>query len=183
VSAVAVNMAEEKLCVAVIAGAHGVRGDVRIKSFTADPKGLAGYGPLTDKSGERTFLIKPLGIAKGLLRAHIKGVDDRNAAEALAGVELYIERSRLPEPEEDEFYHSDLIGLRAELEDGTEYGTVRALHDFGAGDVIEIALSAGGTVVLPFTRTVVPSIDLDAGFVVIAPPEEVEAKASDEDEG
>lgn len=181
-SAVAVNMVEEKLCVAVITSAHGVRGDVRIKSFTADPEGLADYGPLTDKSGERTFRIKVLGMAKGLLRAHIKGVDNRNAAEALAGVELYVERSRLPEPEEDEFYHSDLIGLRAELEDGSEYGTVCALYDFGAGDVIEIALSAGGTVVLPFTKVVVPSVDLEAGIIVIAPPEEVEAKAPGKDE-
>lgn len=180
-SAVAVNMAEEKLCIAVIVGAHGVRGDVRIKSFTADPAGLADYGPLTDKTGNRTFLIKPLGMAKGLLRAHIKGVDDRNAAEALTGVELYLERSRLPEPAEDEFYHSDLIGLRAELKDGSEYGTVRALHDFGAGDVIEIALSAGGIVVLPFTRAVIPAIDLEGGVVIVEPPEEVEAKASGED--
>lgn len=181
-SAVAVIMVEDRLCVAVIAGAHGVRGDVRIKSFTADPEGLAAYGPLTDKAGAREFRIKVHGLAKGLLRAHIKGVDDRNAAEALAGVELYIERTQLPEPEEDEFYHSDLIGLRAELEDGSDYGVVRALHDFGAGDVIEIVLAAGGTVVLPFTKAVVPSVDMGAGVVVIAPPEEIEAKAPKEGE-
>ena len=181
-SAVVVNMVEDRLCVAVIAGAHGVRGDVRIKSFTADPEGLAAYGPLTDKAGAREFRIKVHGLAKGLLRAHIKGVDDRNAAEALAGVELYIERGLLPEPDKDEFYHSDLIGLKAELEDGSEYGVVRALHDFGAGDVIEILLTAGGTVILPFTKMVVPSVDLGAGVVVIAPPEEVEAKAPKEGE-
>ena len=178
----AVNMAEDRLCVAVIAGAHGVRGDVRIKSFTADPEGLAAYGPLTDKTGAREFRIKVHGLARGLLRAHIKGVDDRNAAEALAGVELYIERGLLPEPEEDEFYHTDLVGLRAVLKDGSEYGLVRALHDFGAGDVIEIMLAAGGTVILPFTKAVVPSVDLGAGIVVIAPPEEVEAKAPKEGE-
>lgn len=181
-SAVAVNMVEGRLCVAVIAGAHGVRGDVRIKSFTADPKGLAAYGPLTDKTGTREFRIKVHGLAKNLLRAHIKGVDDRNAAEALVGVELYIERVQLPEPEDDEFYHSDLIGLKAVLEDGSDYGIVHALHDFGAGDVIEIVLAAGGTVVLPFSNAVVPSVDLKAGIVVIAPPEEVEAKAPKEGE-
>ena len=181
-SAVAVNMVEDRLCVAVIAGAHGIRGDVRIKSFTADPEGLAAYGPLTDKAGAREFRIKIHGPAGGLLRAHIKGVDDRNAAEALAGVELYVERGQLPKPDEDEFYHSDLIGLRAELEDGSDYGIVHALHDFGAGDVIEIALTAGGTVVLPFTRAVVPSVDLAAGTVVIAPPEEIEEKAPKEGE-
>lgn len=180
-SAVAVNMVEDRLCVAVIAGAHGVRGDVRIKSFTADPEGLAAYGPLTDKGGAREFRIKIRGLAKGLLRAHIKGVDDRNAAEALAGVELYIDRGLLPEPEGDEFYHSDLVGLKALLEDGSTYGVVRAVHDFGAGDVIEIGLAAGGAAVLPFTKAVVPSVDLEAGVVVIALPEEAEAKAPEED--
>lgn len=181
-SVVAVNMVEGRLCVAVIAGAHGVRGDVRIKSFTDDPEGLAAYGPLTDKTGAREFQIKIHGLARDLLRAHIKGVDDRNAAEALAGVELYIERGLLPEPEEDEFYHSDLIGLKAVLEGGSDYGVVRALHDFGAGDVIEIVLAAGGTVILPFTKAVVPSVELEAGIVVIAPPDEVEAKAPKEGE-
>jgi 16S rRNA processing protein RimM len=180
VSEAAVKMADERLCVAVIAGAHGVRGDVRVKTFTADPEGLAAYGPLTDKTGNRTFHIKLLGMAKGLLRAHIKGVDDRNAAEALAGVELYVERSKLPEPDEDEFYHSDLIGLRAELEDGSDYGRVRALHDFGAGDVIEIAIASGGTVVFPFTKEVVPVVDLHAGTVVVVPPAEIEAKPSED---
>jgi 16S rRNA processing protein RimM len=159
-----------------------VRGDVRIKSFTVDPEGFAAYGPLTDKTGAREFRIKVHGLARGLLRAHIKGVDDRNAAEALAGVELYVERGRLSEQDEDEFYHSDLIGLKAALRDGSEYGVVRALHDFGAGDVIEIVLAAGGIVVLPFTKAVVPSVDLEAGVVVIAPPEEVEAKAPKEGE-
>lgn len=174
--AATVDMAEKKLCVAVIVGAHGVRGDVRIKSFTADPEGLADYGPLTDKAGDREFRVKVFGTAKGVLRAHIKGVDDRNAAEALAGVELYLDRDRLPETEEGEFYHSDLIGLPAVLADGTRYGTIRALHDFGAGDVVEIALTAGGIVVLPFTQAVVPSIDLEAGVVTVAPPEEIEAR-------
>jgi 16S rRNA processing protein RimM len=175
VQALAVDMAEEKLCVAVIAGAHGVRGDVRIKSFTADPEDLAAYGPLTDKRGTREFRIRVLGLARGLLRAHIKGVDDRDAAEALAGVELYVDRDQLPAPEEDEFYHSDLIGLKAELEDGSIYGTIRALYDFGAGDMIEIALSGGGAVVLPFTKAVVPTVDLKAGIVVVVPPEEIVA--------
>lgn len=171
-SELAVDMAGEKLCIAVIAGAHGVRGDVRIKSFTAEPEGLSDYGPLTDKSGARAFRIKLLGLSRGLLRAHIEGVEDRDAAEALAGIELYIERSRLPAPDEDEFYHADLIGLRAKLEDGSEYGVVRALHDFGAGDVIEIELAEGGTVVLPFTKAVVPLVDLGAGTIVVEPPRE-----------
>lgn len=174
--AVAVDMADEKLCVGVIVGAHGVRGDVRIKSFTTEPGDLAGYGLLSDAGGRRQFRIRITGEARGLLRAHIEGIDDRNAAEALAGVELYVDRAALPALEEDEYYHSDLIGLRAELEDGTLFGTVRALHDFGAGDVIEIALAAGGTVVLPFTRVVVPVVDLAAGRIVVSLPEEIEAR-------
>lgn len=174
--AVAIEMADEKLCIGVIVGAHGVRGDVRIKSFTAEPGDLVVYGPLSDAGGRRQFRVRILGEARGLLRAGIEGVTDRNAAEALAGVELYVDRSALPELEDEEFYHSDLIGLRAELEDGRAFGTVRALYGFGAGDMIEIALAAGGVTVLPFTREIVPLIDPRAGRIVVRPPSEVEAK-------
>ena len=166
-------MVEERLCVGVIVGAHGVRGDLRVKSFTDVPEDLVSYGPLTDVDGARVFDLHILGAARGLLRVHMDGIEDRDAAEALAGVELYVERHRLPEPENGEFYHADLVGLRAERPDGTVYGTVRALHDFGAGDVIEIALAGGGVVVLPFTKAVAPEIDLEAGRVVIVPPEEL----------
>jgi 16S rRNA processing protein RimM len=176
-------MAEDRLCVGVIVGAHGVRGDLRVKSFTAAPQDLVSYGALTDASGARRFRMRILGVARGLLRVHMDGIEDRNAAEALAGVELYIARDLLPAPEEEEFYHSDLIGLRAERPDGSLYGTVRALHDFGAGDVIEIGLAEGGTVVLPFTRAVVPEIDLEAGRVTIVPPEEVAAGDTADGEG
>jgi 16S rRNA processing protein RimM len=175
VSTLADIMAEDRLCVGVIVGAHGVRGDLRVKSFTADPQDLVSYGPLTDAGGAREFVFRVLGSARGLLRVHMDGVEERAAAEALAGVELYIARERLPAPENDEFYHADLIGLRAERRDGSFYGTVRALHDFGAGDVIEIALAEGGVAVLPFNEAVVPEIDLAGGRVVIVPPEDIEA--------
>jgi 16S rRNA processing protein RimM len=168
-------MAEEKLCVGVIVGAHGVRGDLRVKSFTATPEDLVSYGPLTDIAGTREFRLTVLGGGRGVLRAHLDGVEDRSAAEALAGVELYVARDRLPPADVDEFYHADLVGLRAERPDGSYYGTVRAVHDFGAGDVIEIALAEGGVVVLPFTSAVVPVIDLDAGRAVIVPPDEIAA--------
>lgn len=174
--AVAIDMSDEKLCVGVVVGAHGVRGDVRIKSFTAKPGDVTAYGPLSDAGGRRRFRIRVLGEARGLLRAHIEGVDDRDAAEALAGVELYVDRDALPPLEEDEYYHADLIGLRAELEDGSPYGTVRALYDFGAGDMIEIALAAGGAVVLPFTPAVVPAVEPGAGRIVVRPPEEIEGR-------
>jgi len=176
-------MVEEKLCVGVIVGAHGVRGDLRVKSFTDDPEDLMSYGPLTDAGGARDFKLRVLGHTRGLLRVHLDGVEDRNAAEALAGIELYIARDRLPEPKSDEFYHADLVGLQAERPDGSFFGTVRALHDFGAGDVIEIALAAGGVVVLPFTRVVAPEIDLAAGRVVIVPPDELAADDAPDGDG
>ncbi len=176
-------MAEDKLCVGVFVGAHGVRGDLRVKSFTDDPEDLVSYGPLTDAGGTREFKLRILGSARGMMRAHMDGVEDRNAAEALAGVELYAARDRLPEPEGGEFYYADLVGLRAERPDGSLYGTVRALHDFGAGDVIEIALAEGGVVVLPFTEAVTPEIDLDAGRMVIVPPRELAADDAPDGDG
>ena len=171
---VAVDMAERRICVGVVAGPHGVRGDVRVKSFTAEPGDLAVYGPLTDIDGGREFRLKVLGEARGLLRVHIKGVDDRDSAAALAGTELFVERDALPEADEGEFYHADLIGLRAELEDGGAFGTVTALYDFGAGEAIEIEQPDGRSVVLPFTREVAPKIDIASGRIVVRPPEEVE---------
>lgn len=167
-------MAEDRLCVGVIAGAHGVRGDLRVKSYTDDPKDLLSYGPLTDATGAREFRLRSVGMTRGLLRVHLDGLDDRDAAEALAGVELYLARDLLPAPEADEFYHADLIGLQAERVDGSHLGTVRALHDFGAGEMIEIELAYGGAVMLPFTRAVVPEIDLEGGRIVVVPPAEDE---------
>lgn len=182
-SAAADIMSEARLCVGVIVGAHGVRGDLRVKSFTDRPADLLSYGPLTDASGTREFALRLLGSGRGVLRVHMDGIEDRDAAEALAGVELYVARSRLPAPARDEFYHTDLIGLRAERADGSLYGTVQALHDFGAGDMIEIALAAGGTVVLPFTRATVPVVEVEAGRVVVEPPEELVARGTQDGDG
>jgi len=161
-----------RVCLGAVAGAHGVRGEVRIKPFTAEPESVGSYGELSDESGERRFSLQVLGVAKGMVIARLTGVEDRNAAEALRGLRLYVARAALPEPEEDEFYHADLIGLRVETEDERLFGRVRALYDFGAGDVIEIEPLAGGQpVVLPFTREAVPVVDLRAGRVVVVPPE------------
>ncbi len=165
-----VEVEEHRVCVGVIAGAHGVRGDVRVKSFTEDPRDLVSYGPVTDISGSRAFSLKILGEARGLLRAHVAGIDDRDSAAALAGVELYIVRGALPDSAEDEFYHADLLGLRAEAQDGEELGTVKALYDFGGGDMIEIVQPDGRGVVLPFTREVVPVVDIAGGRIVVRPP-------------
>ncbi len=175
----AAEMVEAKLCVGVVVGAHGVRGDVRIKSFTVQPGDLVAYGPLSDISGDRIFRVTLLGEVRGLLRAHIAGIDDRDAAQALAGVELYVDRERLPTPGDEEYYHSDLIGLRAERDDGTPVGVVTALYEFGAGDMLELALETGGSAVLPFTKAVVPLIDIEAGRIVVRPPAETEAKPNE----
>src|SRR5215207_10652545 len=159
-----------RVCVGVVTGAHGVRGAVRVKSFTAEPEGVAGYGPVEDERGERRLTLRLVGSAKGVMIAQIAGVEDRNAAEALRGLRLYLAREALPPPGEEEYYHADLIGLAAALADGTPVGTVRAVHDFGAGDTLEIERAEGQPVMVPFTRAVVPVVDLESGRIVVDSP-------------
>jgi len=171
---------DKRVCVGVITGAQGVRGAVRLKSFTAEPEDVASYGPLEDERGERRFALRIVGSAKGVLVAAISGIDDRDRAEALRGLRLYLPRSALPPTEEEEYYHADLIGLVAVRSDGTAIGTVRAVHDFGAGDTLEIERPEGQPVMVPFTRAVVPVVDLDAGRLVLdAPPGLLEPSKED----
>jgi len=158
-----------RLCVGVITGAQGVRGAVRIKSFTAVPEDVAAYGPVADEAGQREFALRPVGRAKGVVIATIAGVADRDAAERLKGMRLYVARDKLPAPGEEEYYHADLIGLAAVLRDGTPLGRVRAVHEYGAGDSLEVASESGVTVMVPFTRAAVPEVDLAAGRLVIEP--------------
>jgi len=158
------------VCVGVIAGAHGIKGEVKVKSFTEESEGFAAYGPLWDETGARRFDMTVRARAKDGLIAAIRGVTDRDAAEALRGVRLFVPRAALPEPGEDEFYYADLIGLSAELEDGSPLGEVVAVHNFGAGDVIEIK-GAGAVLDLPFTSAVVPVVDVAKGRIVVVPPE------------
>jgi 16S rRNA processing protein RimM len=141
-----------------------------VASFTADPGAIADYGPLTDEQGLRRFAIELLSSQKGQFLARVAGVADRDAAAGLAGTRLFVERDRLPEPDEDEFYHTDLIGLVAERPDGETLGRVTAVHDFGAGELIEIALETGRRVLVPFTRAAVPEVDPKAGRLVVDPP-------------
>ncbi len=166
-------MADRKVCIGVIAGAHGVRGQVRVKSFTAEPRDVTAYGPVTDASGARQFDLRITGAARGMMLAKIDGVGDRDAADMLRGTELYVDRDRLPAPDEDEYYYADLIGLDAVSTDGTALGSVRAMHNFGAGDMIELEDGSGKTELLPFTAAVVASVDLEAGVVTIDPPHEI----------
>jgi len=158
------------VCVGVVTGPHGVQGAVRIKSFTEAPEDVARYGPLADETGVRRFELRLVGAGKGVVIARLSGVADRNQAEALRGLRLYLPRSALPQPDAEEFYHADLIGLEAVLGDGTPIGRVRAIHDFGAGDTLELARPGAPPVMVPFTRAVVPNVELAAGRLVLDPP-------------
>jgi 16S rRNA processing protein RimM len=163
--------ADQRVCVGRIGAAHGIRGEVRLQSFTADPLAIADYGPLESQDGKRSFEIETVRPAKDVLVARLKGVTDRTQAEALRNAWLYVPRERLPAPEADEFYHADLIGLTAMTASGETIGTVVAVHDFGAGDMLELRLTAGGTTVMvPFNEQAVPQIDLAAGRIVVDPP-------------
>ena len=165
----------QRICLGVITGAHGLRGEVRVRTF-GDGSALDAYGPVSDAAGSRTFEILGLRPTKNGVLARFEGVGDRTQAENLKGTELYVERRALPDPGPDEFYHADLIGLAARSVDGKALGEVIAVHDFGAGDMIEIERADGGVVILAFTRAVVPEIDLAAGRIVVDPPREIDAR-------
>jgi 16S rRNA processing protein RimM len=158
----------------VVIGAQGLKGEVKVKTFTQSPEKLGAYGPLHAKDG-RIFDIASVRAAKDIAIAAFKDIADRESAERLKGVELYVARNALHAPDSEEFYHADLVGLRAEDTEGRAMGVVRALHNFGAGDVIEILRDDGDEVFLPFTREVAQQIDIEGGRIVIAAPEEVEA--------
>ena len=152
---------------------HGVRGEVRLQSYTGDPKAIATYGPLTGQG--RVFTLKTVRLVKdNLLVARVVGIDTREAAEALTHIELFVARDALPPPDEDEFYLADLIGLDAVDTAGAIVGTIVAVPNHGAGDILEIAPATGGeSLLLPFTKAVVPTIDIPARRVTIVPPEDI----------
>jgi 16S rRNA processing protein RimM len=162
------------ICVARIGAAHGVRGAVKLWTFTEDPLAVKRYGPLTTKDGARQFEVASAREANGHLVATLKGVATREEAERLNGLELYIAREKLPETDADEYYHADLIGLAAVTVANEPIGRVTAIHNFGAGDIIEIAPPHGATMLLPFTNAVVPTVDLGSGRVVIVLPDEID---------
>ena len=168
-----------QVCVARIGAAHGVRGQVKLWTFTEDPFAVTRYGVLSTSDGARQFEVTQAREAKGFLVATLKGVTSRNEAERLNGVELYVAREKLPATDEDEYYHADLIGLAAVSAAGEALGRVVAIHNFGAGDIIEIAPPSGPTILLPFTNAVVPAVDLAGGRVVIDMPAEIEGDGED----
>jgi 16S rRNA processing protein RimM len=172
------------VCVARIGAAHGVRGAVKLWTFTEDPFAVRRYGPLVTRDGKRQFEVAQAREARDHLVATFKGVATRDEAERLNGIELYVAREKLPATDEDEYYHADLIGLAAVTTTGEPLGRVLAIHNFGAGDIIEIAppkgTPKGTTMLLPFTNAVVPEVDVAGGRVVIALPQEIEGEDGDE---
>jgi 16S rRNA processing protein RimM len=162
-----------RVCVARIGAAHGTGGEVRLWPFTSRAEDVNAYGPLQTADGTRVFEIVSLRPSKDFLVARLKGVTDRTAAERLCNTDLYVPRECLPEPEPEEFYHADLIGLRAEDAEAQVIGTVVAVHNFGAGDILEIAPEAGGeTLMHPFSAAAVPGVEIAAGRLVVVLPEE-----------
>ncbi len=162
--------------VGVFGAPQGVRGELRLKSYTGAPKAIAAYGSLHDANGANVFALERLRGLKGdTLVVKVRGVETRDAAAMLTGVEIFARRDRLPEPSEDEFYYDDLVGLAAVTREGESIGRVAAISNYGAGDILEIAPDGGGeSILLPFTRAVAPKIDFEAGRIVVEPPDEIE---------
>jgi 16S rRNA processing protein RimM len=170
-----------RVILAVVGAPHGVKGEVRLKSFAADPMALRDYGTLFAGDG-RALEIERVRAAKEVLIAKFRGVDDRDAAARLTGIDLSVDRSVLPAPEEDEFYYADLIGLEASDPDGKSLGRIVAVQNHGAGDILEIAAPKRPSLLVPFTRANVPVIDIDAGRLVVVPPAEIEIEPPEEEE-
>lgn len=160
------------VCVAEITAAHGVRGQVKVRSFTQKAEDFASFGALSDAAGKKAFTVKIVGRLKDFFLVSIDGITDRTAADSLRGTKLFVDRSVLPETDADEFYITDLVGLTAKTEDGKILGRVAGVYNFGAGDMIEIENMAE---FLPFSKTVVPDVDLENGVVTVVPPVYVEA--------
>lgn len=159
----------ERICLGIITGAHGIRGEVKVRSFTENDRDIGSYGVLTDEKGAKTFSVRVVGRSKDDLRIKIEGCDDRNQAEALKGTGLYVERSALPETAEEEFYQTDLIGLEVKSESGAKIGRVEAFYNFGAGDIIEIRVGQK-LEMLPFTKEFVPEINIKDGYIIVRDP-------------
>ena len=166
---------KDRVVVARFGAPHGVRGEIRLRTFTAEPGAVGDYGPLLAADG-RPFEIEPLRSAgPDMLVVRVAGITDRNAAEALNGVELSVPRDRLPAPDEaDDFYHADLIGLAAVGLDGTALGAVTAIHNHGAGDILEIGREGGALLLVPFTKEAVPVVDVVGGRITVVPPPDAE---------
>ena len=170
--------AGNRVLIGQIAGAHGIKGQVIVRSYTADPADIAAYGPLSDETGQYTYELIVQRVSPKGVYAHIKNITDRNAAEALRGIQLYVDRDAMPPSEDGEFYVTDLIGLTAVDENSDPLGDIKAVHNFGAGDILEVTLSATGkTELVPFTLECVPDIDISANRATIILPKNNEDDA------
>ncbi len=159
----------ERICLGKIVGVHGIKGEVKVKSFTDNDTDVAVYGKLENKDGTKIFALKVIGHSKELLRCKIKGIDDRNAAEALIGTELYVNRDVLPELEEEEYYLADLVGLKVlDISSESEIGTVAGVYNFGAGDILEIKVNSTNKLeMIPFTKEYVPDVKVLEGYITV----------------
>ncbi|WP_340107690.1 ribosome maturation factor RimM [Pikeienuella sp. HZG-20] len=164
---------KDLICVGAIAGAFGVRGEARIKSFCAEPEDIARYAPLFTEDGARSFTVRITRPVAGGFAARLGGVATREEAAALRGVRLFAPRERMPAPGDDEYYHADLVGLDVVDVGGAPVGRVLGVENYGAGDFLEIALEPEGRLLVPFTRAAAPTVDLAARRIVIDPPEDV----------
>ena len=160
---------DNRFCLGVVVGVHGIKGEVKVKSFTAVDTDLDRYGDVEDKSGNNRYHIKVTGHSKELLRVKIKGIDDRNAAERLKGTEFYVSKDVLPELAEDEYYLEDLVGLKVRLSpEGSDVGEIVGVYNFGAGDVLEVKeLATGKRNMLPFTKAFVPDVNTKEGYIIV----------------
>jgi len=175
-------MATDRICVGAIAGAFGVQGEVRLKSFCAQPEAIAAYAPLWTEDGKRSFTLKMTRGAGNGLTARLSGVTTKEQADALRGVELYADRDRLPHLPDDEFYHTDLLGLQVLDTSGRPLGIVRAVHNHGAGDILDVA-GPGGGLLIPFTKAAVPTVDLTLGRIIADPPASDDGRGEESDGG
>lgn len=169
---------DKLILVGRLGAAHGVRGEIRLLSFTQDRAAILSYAPLLDSTGTRAFAVRASRPLKdGAFIVRLEGIEDRTAAQALTNLDLYASREKLPATQEEEFYVADLVGLLAQDPEGRPIGQVRDVLDYGAGRILEVAPDAGGeTLLFPFTRAVAPRVDISAGVIVIAAPVEVEAR-------
>jgi len=161
---------DRKICVGTFSGAHGVKGLVRLKSFTEEPESIARYKPLTDATGKRGFEIQIKSSTNDHFIAEVEGVNDRDAAEALRGTKLYVPRAALPKLKKREFYESDLVGLKAQNAKGEDCGKVIAVHNYGGGPFLEVTAPEGKAFMLPFNKECVPEVDVEDGRVIIEVP-------------
>lgn len=162
---------KSRILLGTIASVHGIRGELVIRSYTAEPQAIASYGPLSDARGIRTFKLRVVRVSPKGVIVRIDGIGDRNAAEALRGTNLYVDRAKLPATEANEFYHADLAGLEARDGEGRRFGSIVGIANYGAGDLVEVRIDGGkDTEFVPFTDACVPQIDVAGGFAIVLPP-------------